>query len=202
MPHFPSKKTLLAFGFGLTTSAWSFVALPEQNAALNGEAVGVLLTCPVSLRVARENLATIGYVLREKDSEHFSTEFKTSERDSERRLLGSFAIERARQYEVSAQGDSAIRFTPRYRETVFASGAPGNRRDTTREYAVPLSGEMSATLKDMQNEVCQSADQKPPSAAESKRHSEIDRYLQDRCKLGDAVACNLLPQENRPGTTK
>ena len=202
MPHFPGRKSLLALGFGLTISAWTFGAPPEQNAALNPEAVSAFLTCSVPLRVARENLAAIGYVLRDKDSNRFSTEFKTSERDSERRLLGSFAIERARQYEVSAQGDSAIRFTPRYRETVFASGAPGSRRDTTREYAVPLSGEISATLKDMQNEVCQSADQKPPSAAESKRHSDIDRYLQDRCKLGDAVACNLLPQEKHPGATK
>lgn len=160
-------------------------------APLPAEQAAALLGCGIPLAVAHDNLVARGYVIEQSGDGRFSTRFRMSERDSTRRLFGSLAVERARQYEVAAV-DAGIRFVPRYRETVYATGALGNNRDQTREYAVALDVAQADTLKDMQNEVCGPLAVKP-AGGDAAPDSDVQRYLQDSCKAGDARACKLLP---------
>jgi predicted TIM-barrel enzyme len=115
----------------------------------------------------------------------FVTAYKMSEKDSERRLLGSLSVERARQYSVTV-ATGGIRFVPRHRETVFATGVLGRRNDEVREYNVPLTEATLDTLKDMRHEVCAG------TAPEAKSNPETEQYIIDRCKAGDDRACKLL----------
>jgi len=163
----------------------------SEPTPLGAEDAAALLSCRVSLATARDQLTTRGYAVDGAGTTAFSTQYKMSERDSSRRLLGGLAVERARRYQVSAVGSDALRFVPRYRETVFATGVLGNRNDTVREYDVPLTTAMVETLKDMRREVCDPIGQQP-SAGDSLLKLDVQQYLQDRCKEADARACRLL----------
>lgn len=179
------------FAAGAALAGAALGAPADSPAPLPAEQAAAQLGCSIPLAVARDNLVARGYVIEQSGDGGFSTRFRTSERDSTRRLFGSLAVERARQYEVSAV-DAGIRFVPRYRDTTYATGALGNNRDLTREYAVPLDVAQADTLKDMQNEVCGPLAVKPASG-EAAPDSDVQRYLQDSCKAGDARACKLLP---------
>lgn len=174
------------------------VALSAQGAPANdpaplsAEQASGLLGCPIPLAVARDNLLARGYAIEAAGTDGFATRYKMSERDSERRLLGSLAVERARRYQVSAAGPDAVRFVPTYRETMFASGVLGNRGDTVREFDVPLTAEMRDALKDMQREVCAPIAAAPVPGEATPASIDMHQYLQDQCRSGDERACRLL----------
>ena len=157
-----------------------------SSASPDAGGLKAMLECAVPLAAAKENLEALGYtILPSAAAGEFVTQYKTSEADSERRLLGSLAVERARQYRVTAAGDG-IRFAPRHRETVFAAGVLGRRNDETREYELPVIETMRKTLADMRREVCANA------APEKRRDQNVERYIVDRCRAGDERACALL----------
>lgn len=185
------RKFLLAL-FSVVAAAGPASGAPAEPAvALAADAADALLGCAIPLATARENLLARGYRIDGDSAGGFSTQFKTSERDSTRRLLGSLDTERARQYQVVAGAQSGIRFTPRYRETEYASGALGKNRDQTREFAVPLTVAMAETLKDMQREVCSPLGQ-GFAPGEEKLNLDLNQYLRDRCAAGDQRACQHL----------
>lgn len=188
MPRFPSL--VLAAAFAAAAPAPG-VAADAGTPLGAGEAAG-LLGCPVPLATARDYLRARGYVIEGDGAEGFATRYKMSERDSERRLLGSLAVERARRYEVSAAGADAVRFVPRYRETVFATGVLGNRNDTVREFDVPLTTAMREALKDMQREVCSPLAAAPVPGEATPASIDLHQYLQEQCRAGDERACGLL----------
>jgi hypothetical protein len=164
----------------------SFHVAADTSAAPGAGELEALLECQVPFAAARENLEALGYTIQSGAAAgEFVTQYKTSELDSERRLLGSLAVERARQYRVMVSG-TGIRFAPRHRETVFAAGVLGRRNDETREYELPLTEATRKTLADMRREVCANA------APEKRRDQDVERYIVDRCKAGDEQACSLL----------
>lgn len=169
-------------------------AAPANGATLPTEQASALLNCPISLAAARENLASLGYAVITSDTDSFTTRYKISDRDSEKKLLGSYSLQRERQYIVSANGTAAIRFVPRYRETDFRSEGPGFRgnRDQVKEYALPLTTAMAETLKDMQAEICSPGERKAAKEHSEKKSMQLDQYLRERCKAGDDSACQLL----------
>ena len=175
---------------GLLTAATAAAANDAQP--LGAGQAAELLGCRVPLATARDNLKNRGYVVEATGAEVFATQYKMNEKDSERRLLGSLAVERARRYEVNAAGAEAVRFVPRLRETTFASGALGKRNDTVREYEVPLTTAMAETLKDMRREVCEPLGQPSWSGGGTAVNLDLQQYLQDRCKAADERACRLL----------
>ena len=146
--------TLLGFfvvGVPASADTPASLAMPDAGG------LKALLECPVPLAVAKENLETLGYTIQPgAAASEFVTQYKISEADSERRLLGSLAVERARQYRVTA-ASAGIQFAPRHRETVFAAGVLGRRNDETREYELPVTEPMRKTLADMRREVCGNA---------------------------------------------
>lgn len=156
--------------------------------------LSALLNCPISLAAAQDNLVSLGYKLETSGPESFTTYFKVSDRDSEKKLLGSYSLQRERQYQVIANGASAIRFVPRHRETRFASEGPAfkGKTDAVSTFAIPLSDAMSETLKDMQAEVCMPNERKAAKAHIEQKSQNLDQYLRDRCKSGDDAACQLL----------
>lgn len=164
----------------------SFHAAADTSATPGAGELEALLECPVPLAAARENLEALGYTVQPgAAADEFVTQFKFSEPDSERRLLGSLAVERARQYRVTVSG-AGIRFAPRHRETVFAAGVLGRRNDETREYELPVTEATRKTLVEMRREVCANA------VPERRRDQDVERYIVDRCKAGDEQACSLL----------
>jgi hypothetical protein len=169
-------------------------AAPTNGTQLAAEQANALLNCPISLAAARENLGSLGYAVSTSDGESFTTRYKLSDRDSEKKLLGSYSLQRERQYIVSASGAAAIRFVPRYRETDFRSEGPQFRgnRDQVKEYALPLTASMADTLKDMQAEICSPGERKAAKEHGEKKSMQLDQYLRDRCKAGDDSACQLL----------
>lgn len=176
---------------GLLTAGVATAAAANDALPLGAGQAAELLGCRVPLATARDNLKNRGYVVEATGAEAFATQYKMSERDSVRRLLGTLAVERARRYEVSAAGAEAVRFVPRVRETTFASGVLGNRNDTVREYDLPLTTAMAETLKDMQREVCDAVGQ-PSWSGGTAVNLDLQQYLQDRCKAADERACHLL----------
>lgn len=185
------RKLLLAISCVFVAAGPASSAPAEPVVALATDAAEALLRCAIPLATARDNLKARGYQIDSESAGGFSTQFKTSERDSTRRLLGSFDTERARQYQVVAGDQSGIRFTPRYRETEYASGALANKRDVTREFAVPLTVAMAETLKDMQREVCGQLGQ-GLAPGQERLNLDLDQYLRDRCASGDERACQHL----------
>lgn len=185
------RKILLAISCVVAAAGPASGAPAEPAVALATDAAEALLGCAIPLATARENLKARGYLIDGETAGGFSTQFKTSEHDSTRRLLGSFATERARQYQVVAGDQSGIRFTPRYRETEYASGALGNQRDVTREFAVPLTAAMAETLKDMQREVCSPLGQ-GFAPGQERLNLDLDQYLRERCEAKDERACQHL----------
>ena len=154
--------------------------------------------CAISLEAAMNNLRARGYDIRDHSPERFTTEFKVSLRDSERRLLGSLSLERARQYQVEKVSESSIRFIPIYRETEFLSEGPGNRRDRHQETSPPITSLSESTRSDMKNEVCQTEIVQPGKITSSKsgeRQEKIEDYLRDRCRQSDPKACQLLESQ-------
>jgi hypothetical protein len=175
----------------LAGAAFSATAEEPAPAALKPEQASALLECRLPLAAARENLEVKGYAIAKGDTEReFTTQYKPNDKDSERRLFGSVAIERARLYRVTAT-DGGLRFSPRHRETVFATGVLNDRKDRVREYDIPLTEAMLDTLKDMRREVCAMAPGQTP-AVETKPSPEIEQYILERCKSGDENACKLL----------
>lgn len=177
------EKLLLTIlsGISLTASAADAPAVP-----LDAARSAALLECAIPLTAARDNLEAHGYAIAPgATAEGFATAYKMSDKDSERRLLGSLSVERARQYRVAAAA-GGIRFAPRHRETVLATGVLGRRNDEVREYDLPLTEAMLDTLKDMRREVCAG------TAPEAKSNPETELYIIDRCKAGDDRACKLL----------
>ena len=168
-----------------------FAAEPSA-AQLRADLVAELLECRAPLSAAREALEAKGYAFEPSgdSAKGFTTQFRTSDKDSEKRLLGSYSVERARQYVVTATG-TGVRFLPRHRETTYASGVLGDRNDRLREYDIPLTEAMLGTLRDMRREVCAGA---PGQLApmEAKPNPEIEAYILERCKSGDDKACGLL----------
>lgn len=159
------------------------------NEPLPAAQAAELLGCAIPLAAARENLEARGYKIEPGASAvGFATQYLLSEKDSERRLLGSLAVERLRRYRVDA-ADGGIRFAPQHRETVFASGVLGHRDDRVREYDVAPTEAMLDTLRDMRREVCAGGAAAP---IEARPNPEIEQYILDRCKSGDDRACKLL----------
>ena len=188
-----SKNHFLAITCLLAAMSAAFAGTPDNASPLSTEKVDALLTCPISLAAAKENLASLGYSIASNEAGSFSTHYKTSDRDSEKKLLGSYSIQRERQYQVRSTGNSAVSFSARYRETEFASESRGNSgRDKAREYAAPLTTTMADTLKDMQAEICNPAERKAAKEHTEKKSLQLDQYLRDRCKAGDDTACRLL----------
>lgn len=185
------RKIIFALSCFIAVAAPTWGAATEPAAAPPAEAAEKLLSCAIPLATARDNLIGRGYVIENETAGGFSTQYKMNERDSVRRLLGSLATERARQYQVVAGAPSGIRFTARYREIEYASGALGNNRDVTREYAVPLSAAMAETLKDMQREVCSPLGQ-GLAPGQEKLSIDLDQYLRERCAAKDERACQHL----------
>ena len=194
-----TKKWVLGFIGAVATHA---VAAQAGNVLPLAESqASEVLTCAVSLATAQANLAARGYEVvsaaGDAGGDAFATQFKVSERDSTRRLLGSVAIERARRYDVKASGNSMVRFAPRYKETEFATGVLGHRADTVKEYAVPLTTATLETLKDMRREVCDAvtpavAPGSNINSAAGPANLDLLQYLLDRCRAADERACLLL----------
>ena len=170
------------------------IARADASNAADPANLAALLTCPVSLAAARDNLTSLGYKLESSGADSFTTYFKVNDRDSEKKLLGSYSLQRERQYQVTATGNNSIRFTPRHRETRFTSEGPAFRgkRDEVNTIAVPLTQVMTDTLKDMQAEICNPAERKAAKAHIEQKSLNLDQYLRDRCKAGDDAACQLL----------
>jgi hypothetical protein len=169
----------------------SLAAASGATAAPDGAAAAALFDCPVPLAGARENLEARGYVVAPgATADAFTTAYRMSEKDSERRLLGSLAVERARQYRVTAVA-GGIRFQARHRETVFATGVLGRRNDEVREYDLTPGEATQETLKDMRREVCTAAPGQAPAEA-ARPDPAIEQYVIERCKDGDERACKLL----------
>jgi hypothetical protein len=185
------RRTLPAL---IAASLTAAPCLAAETAAvpLRAEQVAELLECGIPLSAARDTLETKGYRIESgsDSATGFKTGFRTSDKDSEKRLLGSFSVERLRQY-VVATTPSGIRFQPRHREITYASGLFQDRQDRTREYDIPLVETSLATLRDMRREVCAGAPSLP-AAVEAKPSPEIEQYILDRCKSGDDQACKLL----------
>lgn len=187
--HRPLINTLIF----LSTAATGVGHAAATAAPLSVDATEALLACPISLASAKENLGSLGYTITASAANSFSTGYKTSDRDSEKKLLGGYSVQRERQYQVSATGSSSIRFSARYRETEFESEGRGNTsRDKVREYAAPLTQAMADTLKDMQAEICSPGERKAAKEHIEKKSLQLDQYLRDRCKAGDDAACQLL----------
>lgn len=184
----------LALLLALAWAGAAFGAAPGDPAPLDAAQASALLRCEVPLAAVRDNLTGRGYAVEATRDGGLSTPFKMSERDSTRRLLGGLAVERARRYVVKPDGSDAVRFVPRYRETVFATGVLGNRTDKVSEYDVPLSVGMLETLRDMQREVCAPLGQPPRAAGPDAPAPEddIQIYLRDRCQAADERACRLM----------
>lgn len=181
---------LLAAG----TAGAAIGAASEDAAPLGAAQVSELLACQVSLAAVRDNLTGRGYAIESSSDAGLSTQYKMNERDSTRRLLGGLAVERARRYVVTSVGSDAVRFVPRYRETVFATGVLGNRNDKVTEFDVPLTVGNFETLRDMQREVCAPLGQPPRAAGPNAAPPDDDLqvYLRDRCQLADERACRLM----------
>lgn len=142
--------------------------------------------CPSSVDDARKNLSARGYKTDGGgDAGGFATAFRVSDRDSERRLLGSLAIERARAYRVEPT-DKGIRIVARQREIVLAPEVLGRQRNEVRERVVLDDASTRDLLNDMRAEVCEAL----PTPSGS-RDNEILLYLDDRCRAGDERACRL-----------
>jgi hypothetical protein len=173
-------------GLAFASSFGASAAAPTDLAAR--------LNCPIPLATAKDNLLSLGYKIESSSPESFTTYYKVSDRDSVKKLLGSYSLQRERQYLVSANGDGAIRFVPRHRETRFASEGPSfkGKSDEVSSFPVPLSEAMADTLQDMQAEVCMPAERKAAKAHIEQKSQNLDQYLRDRCKSGDDAACQLL----------
>lgn len=185
------RKFLLALSCFAAVAGPASGAPAEPAVALAAEAADALLGCAIPLATARENLRARGYRIAGESAGGFTTEYKISESDSTRRLLGSLATEKARQYQVVPGAQSGIRFTPRYREIEYASGALGNNRDQMREFPVPLTVAMAETLKDMQREVCSPLGQ-GLAPGQERLNIDLDQYLRERCAAKDERACQHL----------
>ena len=185
------RRALSAFAFACLATAPCLAAEPAA-VPLRAEQVAELLECAIPLSAARDALETKGYKFESASdtATGFRTTFRTSDKDSEKRLLGSFSVERMRQYVVTATA-SGIRFQPRHREIAYASGVLQDRTDRMREYDIPLVEASLATLRDMRREICAGTPGQP-SAAEQKPNPEIEAYILERCKTGDDKACKLL----------
>jgi hypothetical protein len=186
-----TRRTLAAFAVACLATASSQAAEPTTT-PLRAEQIADLLECAIPLAAVRDALETKGYVIDSDGdtAKGFRTKFRTSDKDSEKRLLGSFSVERMRQYVVTATA-SGTRFLPRHREIRYASGVLQDRTDRTREYDIPLVEASLATLRDMRREVCAAGPGQAP-VVESKPSPEIEQYILDRCKSGDDQACKLL----------
>jgi hypothetical protein len=162
----------------------SCLAAEPATALLRAEQVAELLECSIPLAVARDALETNGYKIESgsDSATGFKTAFRTSDKDSEKRLLGSYSVERLRQYLVTA--------TPT--GITYASGVLQDRTDRTREYDLPLVEASVRTLRDMRREVCAGASGQPAAVVEAKPNPEIEAYILERCKTGDDKACKLL----------
>jgi hypothetical protein len=175
----------------LAGTAFSVLADEIAPVPPKAEQANALLECRLPLAAARDNLEAKGYAIAKGETAtEFSTQYKASDKDSERRLFGSVSIERARLYRVTAT-EGGLRFAPRHRETIFATGVLNDRKDRIREYDIPLTEAMLDTLKDMRREVCAAAPGQTP-AVEAKPSPEIEQYILERCKSGDDKACKLL----------
>ena len=187
---------LLACGLSLNTARAN-----EANTPLNPEQIGALSTCAISIASAKQNLLARGYRIVKESSAVLVTDYKVSERDSERRLLGSISLERARQYTLNAQDATHLRWTARYQETKKDIEDRVGRRSAPQEVAVDLARQPMATLEDMRSEICpaDSTDRTGrdrtanPSTPNGRASIEaLGDYLLARCKQGDDTACQLL----------
>lgn len=150
-----------------------------------------LLSCDIPIETAQSNLQDKGYQVERPNPGRLIAHYKTSEKDSSRRMLGSFDVKKERQYVLEATGPARIRFVPSVRETQFATGVMNSRHDVTREYLVTASPATQQMLEDMRKEVCGALVAKP-SASEAKMPIDVLQYLIDQCRAGDVRACQLV----------
>ena len=171
---------------GLIASTSVGAETARQNSA-SGDG---LLLCDVSMEQARSNLQEKGYRIEVIHADRALAHYKTSEKDSTRRMLGSFDVQKERQYVIESVGAGKIRFLPRFRETQFATGVLNSRHDVTREYDVTPTPEFTAALEDMRKEVCGTT--LGSAKSDSKMPIEAMQYLLNQCRAGDARACELI----------
>ena len=177
-------------GLALAGLLLSACTPPAMVRPLTPEQLGPFVTCPVPLSVAQGHLQTRGYEFSAEGDKEFTTAFKASERDTERFMLGSLAVQRERQYLVRAEGAGGIRFSVRYRETRFPHSEDRNGTVSTREYAPLATEDFVPTLKDMRSEVCDSPQGKPGSDPAGDRR--LWDFVMKLCRAGNEEACEAL----------